>query len=560
VVAVNASEGRAAIGDNTTPGSIIALGLSALLLVNTVAAAQDNPARDNGERRTDVSEQAPAGNDTRAFDVWEYRVQGNSILDRKLVERVLYSHLGRQKTIEDVDRARVELERMYRDAGYPTVLVDIPEQDVTNGVVLLNVVEGKVDRLKITGSRYFSLGRIRSKVPSLHKDQVPYMPAVQEELRGLNVASAERNVKPVMRPGRTPGTLEVELKVKDELPLHGSVTVNDRDTQSTERLRTILSLSYANLWQREHSASIQYQTAPQDTDEVKVLSGTYLMRPGDGENLLMFYAVKSDSDVATAGDLTVIGDGKIIGGRYILPLASSATFGHSLSLGVDYKDFNESVNLVGADRINTPIEYLKAVAEYRGWRNSDKGRFGFATGLHMGLRGFFDGRREFDDKRSGARPNFVYWKGGVDYHRSLPGGLALDTAVDIQLADSPLISNEQYAAGGVSSVRGYYESQSLGDHAVRGSIELLSPDFGNSISERFQQARLLAFVDGAYLNVREALGGQDETFRLSGAGIGGRVKAFDSLSAYFYWAWAMNSVGDVDAGDQRAHFQVEFGF
>ena len=83
---------------------------------------------------------------------------------------------------------------------------------------------------------------------------------------------------PVLRPGKTPGTVEVDLKVKDELPLHGSLELNDRYSTDTSRLRLSAMLRYDNLWQKEHSFSLQYQTAPEKPGEVKVWSGTYLAR------------------------------------------------------------------------------------------------------------------------------------------------------------------------------------------------------------------------------------------------------------------------------------------
>src|SRR5262245_36074910 len=64
------------------------------------------------------------------FDVWEYRVLGANALPAQSVEGALYSHLGPQKVIGDVETARKALEEAYRAAGYSTVFVDIPEQTV----------------------------------------------------------------------------------------------------------------------------------------------------------------------------------------------------------------------------------------------------------------------------------------------------------------------------------------------------------------------------------------------------------------------------------------------
>src|SRR5688500_904232 len=80
------------------------------------------------------------------FDVFEYRVEGATLLPVTVVEQAVYSHLGENKTLEDVERARDALERAYHDAGYLTVLVSIPQQKVDSAIVRLAVTEAPVKR------------------------------------------------------------------------------------------------------------------------------------------------------------------------------------------------------------------------------------------------------------------------------------------------------------------------------------------------------------------------------------------------------------------------------
>ena len=216
--------------------------------------------------------------DGEKFDVWEYRVLGSKVLEAKAVERAVYGHLGSGKTIADVEQARLALETAYRNAGYSTVFVDIPEQTVDSGIVRLNVTEGKLDRLRVTGARYFSNRQILAQLPSLEPGAVPHFPDVQKELAALNRVTPDRSVTPVLRAGRAPGTVDVELKVNDDSPFHGNVEVNDRYTADTTKLRSSVVLSYNNLWQRAHTISLQYQVSPQASDEANVLAATYVAR------------------------------------------------------------------------------------------------------------------------------------------------------------------------------------------------------------------------------------------------------------------------------------------
>lgn len=500
----------------------------------------------------------PSESAAHRFDVWEFRVVGNTLLERRLVERTVYPFLGPAKTIDDVEAARRALETFYRDSGYPTVVVDIPEQEVGQGVVRLTVVEGRIDRVRVSGSRYFSLDRVRAGVPALAEGGVPHTPALQAQLQELNQASPDRSVAPIFRPGRTPGTVEVDLRVKDELPLHADVELNNRYSRDTSELRASASLRYANLWQREHSISLMFQTAPQDTDDVQVFASTYVWPLGRGR-IAAAYLVDSQSDVATAGDLAVIGNGTILGTRFIQSLAARNNYYHSATFGADYKDFEEDVLPLDGPGFNTPIDYVNFTSQYRGtWIGQSKKITG-GLSANFGLRGLGNTVEEFENKRFLAKPNYLYFGVFGDYTHTYGNGIQVHVSLDAQVADSPLVSNEQYGAGGADSVRGYYESQALADDGVTGNFELRSPSYAEHVPH-VRELRFLAFLDAAKLRVRQPLPGQASRYELYGAGVGFRIEGTQGLDAVFDWAWPLIDATAVDEGDGRAHFRLHYGF
>ena len=141
-----------------------------------------------------------------SFDLLELRVQGNTLLEKTVLEKTVYPFLGVKKTIDTVEDARTALEKVYHDQGYQTVAVDIPEQNVKNGVIYLKVVEGKVSRIRVKDSRYFDLGAIKEGVPELKEGNVPNLPKMQEQISTLSAQSVDRKITPVLRAGDTPGT------------------------------------------------------------------------------------------------------------------------------------------------------------------------------------------------------------------------------------------------------------------------------------------------------------------------------------------------------------------
>jgi hemolysin activation/secretion protein len=501
------------------------------------------------------------------FAILEYQIDGNTVLPRPAVEQAVYPHLGAGKTIEDVERARKSLEQAYQKAGYSTVFVDIPEQDVVNGVVRLRVTEGRVDRLRVTGSRYYSLGRIRSQVPALAPGTVPYLPEVQQQMSAANSASADRRITPVFRAGRTPGTVDVELKVRDQPPWHASLEVNNRYSANTTHTRASGELRYDNLWQREHSLSLQYQTTPEDTDEVRVASATYLFRSEQPNQLTALYAVRSRSNVAAIGDISVIGSGDILGARRIVPLPPGRQYFHSLVLGADLKDFDESI-LLGADSEETPIRYIPFSLAYNATLPGESAGNQFSAALNFSLRSLSDRRvdcsglelDQFECKRSGARSNYLYLKADYRHTRKFQNGMSWAARLSGQIADQPLISNEQFSAGGADSVRGYLESERLGDDAVQAGLEWRSLTLAGPKTPGVQELLFLVFAEGAHLRVKNQLADLPSRYSLASAGTGLRFTALKNLKGELDWARALRDGAVTRTGDDRLHFRLEYGF
>ena len=546
-----------------TAGLMPGRGLACLCLVAVALAHAEGTPQDAAVAGTARPEAATQP----AFAILEYRIEGNTVLPAPTVERVVYPHLGEGRTIADVEQARKSLEAAYHKAGYSTVFVDIPEQDVVNGVVRLRVTEGRVGRVRVTGSRYYSLGRIRAQVPALAPGAVPYLPDVQQQMGAVNRAAADRQVTPVFRAGRTPGTVDVELKVRDESPLHASLEANNRYSANTTHTRASAQLRYDNLWQREHSLSLQYQTAPENTDEVRVASATYLFRADDSDHLTALYAVHSRSNVAVVGDISVIGTGDIVGVRRIVPLPPGGRLFHSLSLGADIKDFDESI-LQGADDVQTPIRYVPLSLSYNGGLAGEKVANQFSAALNFSLRSLSDKKvdclgqevDQFECKRYLARPNYLYLR--ADYRRTqkLPHGMSWLARFGGQLAGRPLISNEQYSVGGADSVRGYLESERLGDDGWQAGLEWRSDSFAGEMSPGLSELRFLIFTEAAALNINEALPDQPTRYRLAGSGAGLRFGAGKYLKGEADWARAHKDGAVTRKGDDRMHFRLEAGF
>lgn len=497
------------------------------------------------------------------FDMLEIQVDGNTVLEPQRVEKTLYPFLGNGKTADDVEQARQKLEAVYREKGYPTVLVDIPEQDVVDGVVRLNVVEGSVEGLKVTGQHYFLPSKIKDKLPSLAAGRVPYMPDVQAEMDALGKQSADRQVTPIFRAGATPGKTEVELRVNDALPLHGGLEINSRNSEGTSKTRLTGSVRYDNLWQRFHSASLQYQVSPENDDEVDVWSGTYVLPTGWADTRLALYGVGIRSNTqlgASVGGLSVVGTGEIFGARLVKPLAGIHAYSHSLTLGLDYKSFNQGVARQGQDLQASPIGYVPWFIGYDGAWRYPGATTSLLSALHFSVQGLGNDAAEFERRRFKAKANFAYLTGELKHLRELPQDMRMAARVFGQISNAPLISNEQFAAGGPQSVRGYYQTQQLGDDGVNLSLEWHSPQLKPEGWDFAQNLRAHVFFDYAYLWIQDVLAPSPRYYRLASTGMGLRMQLYRHWLGEFDWAYPLERQGSVAVGNSRVDFRMAYEF
>ncbi|MER0804417.1 ShlB/FhaC/HecB family hemolysin secretion/activation protein [Pseudomonas aeruginosa] len=500
----------------------------------------------------------------RLVDINEYVVRGNTVLDNRAIEAAVYPFLGPQHSLSDIEGARDALQAVYQEKGYQSVYVELPEQQVNGGVVYLQVTETTVGRVRVVGAKHYSPVELREEVPALEEGKVPDFAQVQRELAQVN-RTPGRQVLPMVREGQRPGTMDVDLQVEDKNPWHASIGLNNDYSADTRHLRSVVSLGYDNLWQLGHAISLTYFTAPQDQDNAKVWSGSYTA-PLSQRWSVQLSGYQSDSDVATVGSMNVVGQGHSYGVAAIYSLLVTGLWSHSFSFGVDFKDFEEQTR-IGGNNDKVPIKYAPLTLGYNGFRYSERSQLGLGLSLVAGtgsLLGYGDDDEEFDRKRYRAKSGFGVLKGDLNHTLTFGGDWQVATKAAFQLASGPLISNEQFAAGGATSVRGYLAAENTADDGYLLSQEWRTPSLGRFLGKRaggyVNDWRFYVFAEGAQLRLQDALPEQDDDFSLASVGIGTRAQLADWLSGSLDWAFPLLEGTNTDKHDSRLHFSVQASF
>jgi hemolysin activation/secretion protein len=504
------------------------------------------------------------------FDVEAYDVDGNSLLDQPTIEAAVYPLLGLQRSRSDIEAARQDLEDAYHARGYDSVVVELPPQTVADHIVRLHVVETTVGRLRVTGTRFYSIEDVKRQAASIAEGQTPNFHDAQTEIAELN-RNPERQVTPLVRPGQIPGTVDIDLKVSEQAPLHASVELNNDHPADTTSLRLTANVRYDNLWQRGHTLSLSYAVAPQNRTESEVFAGSYLAQIPQSRWSLLLYGYHSNGNVATLGDVTVLGKGFAAGARGIAQLPAIGPVNQSLSVGLDFKHFDQliaakvaSSSSAGGAKTSltsSAVSYLPLNVVYSLQLDTAASSTHASLGLTAGVRNADSSDFVFtQDNRSNARGDFIHVNLDLEHSHDLPLGLQADVRLTGQIADQPLISGEQFSSGGLGSVRGYRQAAATGDNGVFGSVELRSLPIEVAPRRVIDDWRIYAFGDAAAAWLIQPLAGQQAAFSLYSAGVGTRFKLLAHVDGDVLAAVPLSKARGSDVGRAYTQFSLKAGF
>jgi len=215
---------------------------------------------------TNVPGTASSTNTGPKFVVNHYELHGETILSTETLASIFTKYTGTNITVGEIVKAASELQLEYHDRGFPTANVTVPPQQITNGVVQIRVFIGALSEIDVGGAHwhgYFSSNNVMRALPSLHTNMVLNGPVFQAELDRAN-ANQDRQIYPQLEPGDIENTTRLRLDVRDRLPLHAKVELNNQSSPGTPELRLNTSVVYNNLWQHEHSIGVQYSFSPEE--------------------------------------------------------------------------------------------------------------------------------------------------------------------------------------------------------------------------------------------------------------------------------------------------------
>ncbi|MCZ6541934.1 MAG: hypothetical protein O6704_09820 [Nitrospinae bacterium] len=151
------------------------------------------------------------------FIVKEIKVTGNTLIDNATLAPILEVGDGLEMTLGILQLIAQEITSLYAMKGYVPTRTYVPEQEIVNGRVTLQVVEGRLGQIEVNGTRRFDQKAIKARLLPLQKDPALKESTLEKHLLELNDILGLK-VKAVLKPGEAFGTSDLTLNVEESRP------------------------------------------------------------------------------------------------------------------------------------------------------------------------------------------------------------------------------------------------------------------------------------------------------------------------------------------------------
>jgi hemolysin activation/secretion protein len=481
-------------------------------------------------------------------------------LDRAELAKRLQAGKGRPINDRLLAGIAQVVEVFVKQSGFAIATAIIPPQNIAAGAIRVAVLPGKVRNIRFEGNRWFSESMLRERL-RIDRGGLVQVSELDRSLAWTNF-NQFRRVRLHVQPVPETGEADLLFNVQERFPLRLSLGYENTGNEILGFDRYTASLSYGNLWGRDHQVSLQevfsHSTklfrvhafdyrAPLPWRHVVSVSGSYAL-----VNPTFYSGLFTQQGKSVNADL-----------RYVVPVRAKGWEGE-ISGSASFKQSNNNLEFGGVSALGTTNDLFSASLSASAVRADSRGRWIVSTTL-TGSPGSLNSRNDednFNDVRPGAKPRYAFAQLWVQRLTALAPRVTSVARVSAQLASTNLVPSEQIAAGGANTVRGYEERVLAGDGGFLATHELQWNLPSTSLGKRLPalETALAFFWDYGRTVTKHPLIGDEKAAYLASVGLGLRCSITNHLSATADFARQLEEVELPGVRHHRLHVKVTLAF
>lgn len=476
-----------------------------------------------------AQEKAAADPNEKKFQVNAIQFTGNTVFSQEELQALVKEQIGKPLNLYDLNRIAGKVTEFYRSKGYPLMRAVVPAQKVENGVVRIEIIEGRVGKVSVEGNRKYPAALIEEHAAALRDGKVATTAGMERSLLLINDLPGV-TARGLFQPGGEYGTTDLVVQV-EEKPLAGSLSLNNHGRKEVGEVRLDGELAVNNPFGIGDQISLRGLYS-QDGLLKYTRIGYSLPVNADGTRLAFSYA---DVNYDVKGNFTALGlDGEAqtteIGLSH--PYLRSRT--ENLVLGVGVRSNEARQRVLGVEISRTHLSLMNASLLYSRIHED-------VSLTNVGLTFASNGKGNGE----GSRQDAVRAKleTDVNHLRALATDWDLYLRGNLVLSADALPDTEKLSLGGPGNVRGFPSAEVRGDQGVLATAE---------VRRRFTVSAMPAvfaiFVDAGKVDRKNPAAGTPGSESLSSIGLGLSFFPHKQFSARLEYA---QPVGSHTVSDDR---------
>jgi hemolysin activation/secretion protein len=426
---------------------------------------------------------------TDSFTIQKVEVVGNTVLEEEIAE-LIKPFENKELTFAELLQLRAEITQLYVDKGYITSGAFLPtNQDVTSGVVKIQVVEGELEEIELSGLNRLETGYVRSRLKRGAGTPLNSR-RIEEALQLLQLDPLIARVNAELTAGSTSGKSILRVEIEEAPSFRAGVFIDNSQSPSIGSIQGGVFLGNDNLLGFGDRLFAEYGR----TESLNLYNISYNVPVNSLNGTIGFRYSNSDSRIIEEPfqDLDITSQAETYSINYRQPLYRKPTSELALGLALDLRR-NQTFILddepfsftEGPEDGESKVTVIRFSQD---WVNRGANRVLAARSqFNLGINAF-----DATTNDSGTDGRFFSWLGQFQWVQRLsPNSNSILLArLNAQLTGDSLLTIERLSVGGVDTVRGYRQNQLVTDNGIIGSVEVRFPPISN-----YTQFQLAPFFD-----------------------------------------------------------------
>lgn len=477
----------------------------------------------------------PENSDQIHLEIKEIKIVGGTVYSEQKYKDIYKDYINKDITLDKIWLIADQITSLYMEDGYFLSRAYIPKQEINDGIITIQIVEGYIQNVEIDPNLRKEpiiqkiVGKILSQKPISIKHLVHYN-LLLTDMPGL------KGLQGVLAPAQNANNGGIQLIYKTEDQVSA--------LRTSSFYTSIDNFGSRYLGPLEMSVGWSGQIVPFQDTSISTLVDLPV-KEIKAINISHRKAISSYMDISLNAGYTTATPG------YLLKVQDIESRSLNMGVNLSYKiirdrEKNWSAN-IGFDARNSDSELLSTTLSEDRIRvmrlsttyTSYDGMNGYNTALlrlSQGLNGL--GSNDSDDiniSRDGASPDFTKLELEYSRYQKISDNYASTLNIKAQKASGSMYSSEEFGYGGQDAGRAYDQSEITGDDGISLSTEVMYNGISEALDTKLQP--YIFFDTGKVWNKNS---GQQKIESASSTGLGVRFQCIGGANGLLQLAIPLN--------------------